>query len=41
MKLHLDKKLFQEAIQATAQHIGIPEVYVESVLKNSAYQFDI
>ncbi len=29
MKLHLDKKLFQEAIQATAQHIGIPEVYVE------------
>jgi len=29
MKLHLDKSLFQEAIQATAQHIGIPEVYVE------------
>jgi predicted nucleotidyltransferase component of viral defense system len=29
MKLHLDKKLFQDAIQATAQHIGIPEVYVE------------
>ncbi len=29
MKLHLNKKLFQEAIQATAQYIGIPEVYVE------------
>jgi predicted nucleotidyltransferase component of viral defense system len=29
MKLHLDKALFQDAIQATAQHIGIPEVYVE------------
>ena len=29
MKLHLDKKLFQDSIQATAQHIGIPEVYVE------------
>lgn len=29
MKLHLDKGLFQDAIQATAQHIGIPEVYIE------------
>ena len=29
MKLHLDKKPFQDAIQATAQYIGIPEVYVE------------
>ena len=29
MKLHLDKKLFQNAIQATAQHIGMPEVYIE------------
>ena len=29
MKLHHDKVLFQDAIQATAQHIGIPEVYVE------------
>jgi predicted nucleotidyltransferase component of viral defense system len=29
MKLHLDEKLFQDAIQATAQHIGIPEVYIE------------
>ncbi|WP_299983802.1 nucleotidyl transferase AbiEii/AbiGii toxin family protein [Desulfobacula sp.] len=29
MKLHLDKTLFRDAIQATAQHIGVPEVYVE------------
>jgi predicted nucleotidyltransferase component of viral defense system len=29
MKLHLDKALFQDAVQATAQHIGIPEMYVE------------
>ena len=29
MKLHLDKKIFQDAIHATAQHIGIPEVFVE------------
>ncbi len=29
MKLHLKKKLFREAIQAAAQYIGIPEVYIE------------
>ena len=29
MKLHLDKKIFQDSIQATTQHIGIPEVFVE------------
>ncbi len=29
MKLHEDQTLFRQAIQATAQQIGIPEIYVE------------
>jgi hypothetical protein len=29
MNLHSDQGLFRDAIQATSQHIGIPEEYVE------------
>jgi predicted nucleotidyltransferase component of viral defense system len=29
MNLHSDRKLFQDVIQATAQHMGIPEVFIE------------
>ncbi len=29
MILHKDGKIFRESIQATAQHLGIPEVYIE------------
>jgi len=29
MILHKDRKMFRESIQATAQHMGIPEVYIE------------
>lgn len=29
MKLHLDKKLFRQAIQFTSQQMNIPEIYVE------------
>ncbi|WP_262917469.1 hypothetical protein [Zunongwangia pacifica] len=30
MKLHENKELFQDAVMATAQQMGIPEIYVES-----------
>lgn len=29
MKLHDNKELFQEAILATSQKMGIPEIYIE------------
>jgi len=29
MNLHIDKKLFLESIQITAQQVGIPEIYIE------------
>ena len=29
MNLHTDEKLFQEAVTATAQQVGIPEIYIE------------
>lgn len=29
MKLHENKELFQEAVLATSQMMGIPEIYIE------------
>jgi hypothetical protein len=29
MKLHLNKKLFRQAIQFTSQQMNIPEIYIE------------